>query len=138
VPSTGLGIFIGTLVGTIAAALIRPLIAWLRGVYFAVVTIAVFYFITIRCNSVTGGDDGLTGWTRTPLNFGMPVSIYCTIRAPFYYLILAVFAVATGAMGNGLALSARHSGARCLPFARTSVALVFWACRLINISGCPG
>ena len=45
----------------------------LRGVYFAMVTIAfgqVFYFIAFRWNSVTGGDDGLTGWTRLPLDFG--------------------------------------------------------------------
>jgi len=74
VPSTGLGIVIGILTGTIAAALIGPLIVRLRGVYFAMVTIAfgqVFYFITFRWNSVTGGDDGLTGWTRMPLNFGI-------------------------------------------------------------------
>ncbi len=73
VPSTGLGILVGTLVGTIAAAIIGPLIIRLRGVYFAMVTIAfgqVFYFIAFRWNSVTGGDDGLIGWTRQPLHLG--------------------------------------------------------------------
>ena len=37
------------------------------------VTIAfgqVFYFIAFRWNSVTGGDDGLTGWKRQPLDLG--------------------------------------------------------------------
>ena len=37
------------------------------------VTIAfgqVFYFIAFRWNSVTGGDDGLTGWQRQPLDLG--------------------------------------------------------------------
>jgi len=66
VPSTGIGILVGILIGTIAAAIIGPLIIRLRGVYFAMVTIAfgqVFFFIAIRWNSVTGGDDGLTGWT---------------------------------------------------------------------------
>ena len=101
VPSTTLGIVIGTLVGTIAGAIIGPLIIRLRGVYFAMVTIAfgqVFYFIAFRWNSVTGGDDGLTGWTRLPLHFGFAtVDILHNPRA-FYYLALAVFAIAAGAM----------------------------------------
>jgi branched-chain amino acid transport system permease protein len=101
VPSTGLGIMVGTLVGTVAAAIIGPLIIRLRGVYFAMVTIAfaqVFYFIAFRWNSVTGGDDGLTGWTRQPLDFGfMTIDILHNSRA-FYYLALAIFAVALGAM----------------------------------------
>jgi branched-chain amino acid transport system permease protein len=83
VPSTGLGILVGTLVGTIAGAVIGPLIVRLRGVYFAMVTIAfgqVFYFIAFRWNSVTGGDDGLTGWTRMPLNLGFTTIDICTIR----------------------------------------------------------
>jgi branched-chain amino acid transport system permease protein len=73
----------------------------LRGVYFAMVTIAfgqVFYFIAFRWSSVTGGDDGLTGWTRMPLNFGFAsIDILHDPRA-FYYLVLAVFAIAVGAM----------------------------------------
>src|SRR5664279_4937976 len=59
VPSTGLSLILGMLVGTIAAAIIGPLIIRLRGVYFAMVTIAfgqVFYFIAFRWSSVTGGD----------------------------------------------------------------------------------
>jgi branched-chain amino acid transport system permease protein len=101
VPSTGLGILVGTLVGTIAGALIGPLIVRLRGVYFAMVTIAfgqVFYFIAFRWNSVTGGDDGLTGWTRMPLNFGFTtIDILHNPRA-FYYLMLVIFAIAVGVM----------------------------------------
>ena len=101
VPSTGLGILVGTLAGTIAAALIGPLIVRLRGVYFAMVTIAfgqVFYFIAFRWNSVTGGDDGLTGWTRMPLHLGFTtIDILHNPRA-FYYLILVIFAIAVGVM----------------------------------------
>jgi branched-chain amino acid transport system permease protein len=100
-PSTGLGIVVGTLVGTVAAAVIGPLIIRLRGVYFAMVTIAfgqVFYFIAFRWNSVTGGDDGLTGWTRMPLNLGFArVDILHDPNA-FYYLVLAGFALAVGIM----------------------------------------
>jgi branched-chain amino acid transport system permease protein len=101
VPSTGLGIGIGALVGTLAGALIGPLIIRLRGVYFAMVTIAfgqVFYFIAFRWSSLTGGDDGLTGWTRQPLDFGfISVDILHNPRA-FYYLVLAIFALSVGAM----------------------------------------
>jgi branched-chain amino acid transport system permease protein len=101
VPSTGLGILVGTLAGTIAGALIGPLIVRLRGVYFAMVTIAfgqVFYFIAFRWNSVTGGDDGLTGWTRMPLHLGSTtIDILHNPRA-FYYLILVIFAIAVGVM----------------------------------------
>jgi branched-chain amino acid transport system permease protein len=100
-PSTGLGIVIGTLVGTLAAAVIGPLIIRLRGVYFAMVTIAfgqVFYFIAFRWNSVTGGDDGLTGWTRMPLNLGFTRIDILHNPDAFYYLVLAGFALAVGIM----------------------------------------
>jgi branched-chain amino acid transport system permease protein len=101
VPSTGLSLVVGTMIGTIAAAIIGPLIIRLRGVYFAMVTIAfgqVFYFIAFRWNSVTGGDDGLTGWTRLPLHFGFATVDILHNPIAFYYLILAVFAVAVGVM----------------------------------------
>jgi branched-chain amino acid transport system permease protein len=101
VPSTSLGIVVGTLIGTIAGAVIGPMIIRLRGVYFAMVTIAfgqVFYFIAFRWNSVTGGDDGLTGWTRMPLNLGFTtIDILHDPRA-FYYLVLVVFAIAVAVM----------------------------------------
>jgi len=100
-PSTLLGLGVGTVVGAAAAALIGPLIVRLRGVYFAMVTIAfgqVFYFITFRWNAVTGGDDGLTGWTRQPLELGLArIDIQHDANA-FYYLALALFAVAAGIM----------------------------------------
>src|ERR1700681_2485094 len=73
-PSTPLAMLVGVIVGTAAAALIGPLIARLRGVYFAMCTIAfgqVFYFIAFQWSSVTGGDDGLRGFSRQPLDFGL-------------------------------------------------------------------
>ena len=101
VPSTGAGLVVGILAGTLAGAIIGPLIVRLRGVYFAMVTIAfgqVFYFIAFRWNNVTGGDDGLLGWTRMPLNLGFTtVDILHNPRA-FYYFILVVFAISVGAM----------------------------------------
>jgi branched-chain amino acid transport system permease protein len=101
-PSTALAILVGVAVGTLAAAIIGALIVKLRGVYFAMVTIAfgqVFYFITFRWNSVTGGDDGLTGWARLPLRLG-PLTVDITKDRVFYYFALALFAVAVTLMGT--------------------------------------
>ena len=115
-PSTPLGIVVGVAVGTLAAALIGALIVKLRGVYFAMVTIAfgqVFFFIAFRWNNVTGGDDGLTGWQRQMVNLGFAhIDILGNDKA-FYYLVLAVFAVAVGIM----ALLLRS------PFGRTLIAI---------------
>ena len=116
VPSTGLAILVGIVVGTVAAAVIGALIVKLRGVYFAMVTIAfgqVFYFIAFRWNTVTGGDDGLTGWKRQAIDLGFTqIDILGNDKA-FYYLVLAVFALCVGAM----ALLLRS------PFGRTLVAI---------------
>jgi branched-chain amino acid transport system permease protein len=94
-------IVLGIIVATIAAMIIGALIIKLRGVYFAMVTIAfgqVFYFIAFRWNAVTGGDDGLTGWRRLPINFGFAeLDIVQNDRA-FYYFALAIFAICVAAM----------------------------------------
>lgn len=100
-PSTPLAILVGVGVGTLAAAVIGALIVKLRGIYFAMVTIAfgqVFYFIAFRWSSVTGGDDGLTGWKRLPIDLGVTTIDILGNDKAFYYLVLLVFAVATGAM----------------------------------------
>ncbi len=101
VPSTPLGVLVGVAVGAIAAALIGALIVKLRGVYFAMVTIAfgqVFFFIAFRWNSVTGGDDGLTGWSRQALNLGFANIDIAGNDKAFYYFTLVLFAAAVGIM----------------------------------------
>ena len=116
VPSTPLAILVGVIVGTIAAAIIGALIVKRRGTYFAMVTIAfgqVFYFVAFRWNEVTGGDDGLTGWTRQALHLGFTnIDILGNDKA-FYYMALAVFALAVSIM----ALLLRS------PFGRTLIAI---------------
>jgi branched-chain amino acid transport system permease protein len=101
-PSTGAAILAGVVLGTVAGAIIGALIVKLRGVYFAMVTIAfgqVFYFIVFRWNSVTGGDDGLTGWHREPLHAGpLTLDILHDDHA-FYYFVLAVLGVSAAIMG---------------------------------------
>ena len=106
IPAIGLGV----VVATIAAMVIGALIVRLRGVYFAMVTIAfgqVFYFIAFRWNAVTGGDDGLTGWHRLPIDFGFArLDIFQNDKA-FYYFALAIFAICVGAMAKLLELALR-------------------------------
>ena len=116
VPSTPLAILTGMLAGTIGAAIIGALIVRLRGVYFAMVTIAfgqVFYFIAFRWAAVTGGDDGLTNWTRMPLDLGVAHIDILHDDKEFYFLVLFCFAIATGIM----ALLLRS------PFGRTLLAI---------------
>ena len=55
-PSTPLGMLVGIFTGTVAAAIIGPLIVRLRGVYFAMCTIAfgqVFYFVAFQWRCAT-------------------------------------------------------------------------------------
>jgi branched-chain amino acid transport system permease protein len=105
-PNTWLGMAVGVATAAIAAALIGAVIVRRRGVYFAMVTIAfgqVFYFIAFRWNTVTGGDDGLTGWHRMPIDLGFTqFDIYGEDKA-FYYFALAIFAVCVGIMALLLA-----------------------------------
>jgi branched-chain amino acid transport system permease protein len=100
-PSTPLGILVGVATGTVAAMVIGALIARLRGVYFAMVTIAfgqVFYFIAFRWNSVTGGDDGVTGWKRQALDLGFTRIDLLGNDKAFYYFVLFCFAIAVTLM----------------------------------------
>jgi branched-chain amino acid transport system permease protein len=101
VESTPLAILFGVLVGTVAATIIGPMIARLRGVYFAMCTIAfgqTFYFIAFQWRDFTGGDDGLSAWHRTPINFGFATLDILQSNKAFYYFVLAFFAIAVGIM----------------------------------------
>src|SRR5579872_4721841 len=55
-PSTPLAILIGTLAGGLSATILGPLVMRRRGIYFAMITIAIgqlFYFVMVRWNEVT-------------------------------------------------------------------------------------
>jgi branched-chain amino acid transport system permease protein len=98
-PSTPLAILVGTLAGGLAATLLGPLVMRRRGIYFAMITIAIgqlFYFVAVRWNEVTGGEDGLAGFSRQPLHFGafeLPLD-----QTNFYYVVLICFTVAVAIM----------------------------------------
>ncbi len=115
-PSTPLALLCGTLLAGIAGTLLGALIARRRGVYFAMVTIAfgqVFYYIAFQWSSVTGGDDGLRGFSRQPLDLGVTrIDILSNANA-FYYFVLFCLALAIGLMGFILRS----------PFGRTMIAI---------------
>ena len=122
VESTPLAILFGVIVGTAAAAIIGPFIARLRGVYFAMCTIAfgqVFYFIAFQWRDFTGGDDGLSAWHRAPINFGFAQLDILNNNKAFYYMALAFFAAAVGLMAFLLRS----------PFGRTLLAIRENECR---------
>jgi branched-chain amino acid transport system permease protein len=99
--STPLAMAFGVVLGTAAAAVIGPLIVRLRGVYFAMCTIAfgqVFYFIAFQWRDFTGGDDGLSAWHREPLHFGFATLDILGSGKALYYFTLVVFAAAVGVM----------------------------------------
>jgi branched-chain amino acid transport system permease protein len=114
--STPLSLASGMLLGGIIGALLGAVIVRRRGVYFAMVTIAfgqVFYYIAFQWSSLTGGDDGLRGFTRQPLHLGLAdIDILSNANA-FYYFVLLCFALAAAIMGYILRS----------PFGRTMIAI---------------
>jgi branched-chain amino acid transport system permease protein len=115
-PSTPLSLVLGMLLGGVAGAILGALIVRRRGVYFAMVTIAfgqVFYYIAFQWSSLTGGDDGLRGFARQPLDFGLFRLDILSNADAFYYFVVACFALAVGVMGFILRS----------PFGRTMIAI---------------
>src|SRR5664279_3704143 len=95
-PSTSISLLMGMLLGGLAGALLGTLIVRRRGVYFAMVTIAfgqVFYYIAFQWSSLTGGDDGLRGFSRQPLDFGLFSIDILSNTNNFYYFVLVCFAI---------------------------------------------
>jgi branched-chain amino acid transport system permease protein len=114
--STPLAVIAGMLLGGLCGAILGTLLVRRRGVYFAMVTIAfgqVFYYIAFQWSSLTGGDDGLRGFARQPLDFGLFKLDILTDANNFYYFVLFCFAVVVGAMGFILRS----------PFGRTMIAI---------------
>ena len=115
-PSTPLALLAGVLLGGICGSLFGLLIVRRRGVYFAMVTVAfgqIAFYVAYSWNSLTGGYDGLRGFTRAPIDLGFTTIDITNNGTTFYYFLLVVFAVATGLQGLLLAS----------PFGRTLVAI---------------
>ncbi|HZQ00152.1 MAG TPA: branched-chain amino acid ABC transporter permease [Reyranella sp.] len=97
--STPLAMLLGTLLGGIAGTLFGLLLVRRRGVYFAMVTIAfgqVCFYIAYRWDDFTGGYDGLRGFVRSALDFGLFKIDIQNNGTLFYYFVLFVFGLAVG------------------------------------------
>lgn len=97
--STPLAILAGTLLGGIAGTLFGLLLVRRRGVYFAMVTIAfgqVCFYIAYKWDDFTGGYDGLRGFIRAPLDFGLFKIDIVNNGTMFFYFVLFVFGLAVG------------------------------------------
>ena len=114
--STPLAMLMGTLLGGVAGTLFGLLIVRRRGVYFAMVTVAfgqIAFYIAYSWNDLTGGYDGLRGFSRAPIDLGLATIDIASNPSAFYYFLLFVFAVAVGLMAFILRS----------PFGRTLVAI---------------
>ena len=93
-PATIPALLFGMVVGGLGATLVGPTVMRRKGIYFAMITIAfgqMFYFVAVRWNNFTGGEDGLTGFQRQPLDlFGTKIPLDST---GFYYFVLFFFAI---------------------------------------------
>jgi branched-chain amino acid transport system permease protein len=114
--STPLAILAGILLGGVTGTLFGMLISNRRGVYFAMVTVAfgqIAFYVAYSWNDLTGGYDGLRGFSRAPLNLGFTTIDIVNNGNAFYYFLLVVFAIAVGLQGLLLAS----------PFGRTLLAI---------------
>ncbi len=148
-PSTPVGMLVGVVVSTAAAAAIGPMIARLRGVYFAMCTIAfgqVFFYIAFQWSSVTGGDDGVSAWHRMPLNLVFTTIDILKDSRVFYYFVLVVFTICAAAMAFllrspfGRTLLAIRENERRARFLGIPVDRHIWAswvisCLFVSIAG---
>jgi branched-chain amino acid transport system permease protein len=78
------------------------MIVRLRGVYFAMCTIAfgqLWYYLAYSWNSFTGGFDGLRDFHREPIGWGALRLDIAGNATLFYFFLLAVFAAAVALMG---------------------------------------
>jgi branched-chain amino acid transport system permease protein len=76
-------------------ALVSLFISHRRGIYYALMTIAVgqvFWFIAVKAHAITGGEDGLLKIARMPADIGV-ARFDLTSNSAFYYFVLACFAV---------------------------------------------
>lgn len=87
------GLAAAVVASALAGAIVGALISHRRGIYYALMTIAfgqVFWFSAMKLHSITGGEDGLLGIPRPPLELGF-ASIDMEGNVALFYLAAALF-----------------------------------------------
>jgi branched-chain amino acid transport system permease protein len=99
------GIVAGVLAAGAMAAVMGALSTRTRGIYFAMVTLALaqlVYYVALQASSWTGGENGLRGFTVSRVGIG-PVSIDFLDPVNKYYVVLAFVALAMWTLSRILA-----------------------------------
>ena len=90
-----LGLLGAVLLTAVLGALVAAFISHRRGIYYALLTIAfgqVVWFVAIKWHTVTGGEDGLLGINRLPLDlFGWQIAL--NSNHEFFYFVLVLLAL---------------------------------------------
>lgn len=88
-------LLLASIAGGLAAALVASLISRRRGIYFALMTIAcgqVFWFVSMKAHSVTGGEDGLLNITRPVMSVG-GLSLSLKDNVTLFYFVAVVLVI---------------------------------------------
>jgi len=96
-PSLLLGIGGGTVAGGIAALILGYLCVRHTRIYFSMLTLCfgmMIYSLAWKWREATGGDDGLVGIPRAPLEIPGLFSLNMSSMASYYYLVLVVSLIA--------------------------------------------
>ena len=93
-PNIFVAMFLGVLAATILAVILGFMATRRAGTYMVLLTLAfneMIYFIAYQWQSVTGGDDGLTGVPRPNLEIPGVLSINLQPSLHYYYFAFVVF-----------------------------------------------
>jgi branched-chain amino acid transport system permease protein len=91
------GLALAVMAATLAGALVGAFISHRRGIYYALLTIAfgqVFWFVSVKWHSVTGGEDGLLNIRRPALDLGFASWSIATNEALLFVALGALAVVA--------------------------------------------
>jgi branched-chain amino acid transport system permease protein len=91
--SLWLGILCAMFFAALGGAMVAAFLSHRRGIYYALLTIAfgqVFWFLSIKWHTLTGGEDGLLNIPRPNLELGF-ASISLASNQALFYFVLALF-----------------------------------------------
>jgi len=91
--SLWLGILCAMFFAALGGALVAAFLSHRRGIYYALLTIAfgqVFWFLSIKWHTLTGGEDGLLNIPRPDLELGF-VSISLASNQALFYFVFVLF-----------------------------------------------
>jgi branched-chain amino acid transport system permease protein len=97
IPSLLLGVVLGIMAGGIAAFILGYLCVRHTRIYFSMLTLCfgmMIYSLAWKWRDVTGGDDGLVGIPRAPIEIPGILSLNMSPMGNYYYFVLVVSLIA--------------------------------------------